>query len=104
MHRTWNNGMMEYWNVDFKENFPNKPLPYFSRTHYSIIPVFHYSNCEAKFPHLSLFGIQLDDELFLNGHSYVFTIGKGFQMAFKIFLFNLHPIWDTPSNNSLRGF
>jgi len=47
--------MMEYWNVDFKGSFsfiyipvkrvsPENPLLQFSINHYSITPVFHYSN------------------------------------------------------------
>jgi hypothetical protein len=49
---TWNNGMMEYWNVGFQRrfffinilkfivnmNFTNTPLYYFPLTQYSIIP------------------------------------------------------------------
>ncbi len=51
--------MVEFWNDDFRRkftifrlhvnlNFPNKSLPHFSKTQYSIIPVFHYSNCERS--------------------------------------------------------
>ena len=48
--------MMEYWNVDFKmmllnylilfqDEFFNNPRFHLPRTHYSSIPLFHYSNC-----------------------------------------------------------
>ena len=55
--------MVEYWSVGFKSNDPfinfpvkrnltNKPLPHFLKNpclptgrHYSIIPIFQYSNC-----------------------------------------------------------
>ena len=31
-------------NLGVKKKMANKPISHFSRTHYSIIPVFHYSN------------------------------------------------------------
>jgi len=57
--RTWNNGIMEYWNVDLKEEplttnmlAPMSrvifPMSYLPKAHYSIIPVFQYSNCERS--------------------------------------------------------
>ena len=57
MPRTWNNGMMEYWNVDFKEifsfmEFDFKKIFPINHCHIfpePIVPSFHYSNCEAKF-------------------------------------------------------
>jgi|GEM_PF-5826688 len=54
---TWNTGMVEYWNVVLKGNISlknsfvdpahsgtNKSLFQFPKNHYSIIPVFQYSN------------------------------------------------------------
>ncbi|MBL7176224.1 MAG: hypothetical protein ISS66_10420 [Desulfobacteraceae bacterium] len=35
-------------NLGVKKKMANKPISHFSRTHYSIIPVFHYSNCERS--------------------------------------------------------
>ncbi len=74
MQPKWNDGMVEYWNVDLnkevthllmrlrrinlpiKSDFANPspcprqvhPLFHFPITHYSIIPVFQYSNCERS--------------------------------------------------------
>jgi len=59
MPSEWNDGMMEYWNVDLKrmlfiylifcqEEFYNNPFSHFHRTHNSSIPLFHYSNCERS--------------------------------------------------------
>jgi len=71
--------MVEYWSVGFKRNeqfinFPvkrnltNKPLPHFIKNpclptgrHYSIIPIFQYSNCERS--ELSSIGVADDEEI-----------------------------------------
>jgi len=42
----WNDGMMEYWNVDFK--FEIFQTPHCPKTHYSTIPLFHHSNSERS--------------------------------------------------------
>ena len=54
--KLWNNGILEYWNDGFfnKQYFPimffhtlipdNKAFSHFSRTHFSVIPLFQYSN------------------------------------------------------------
>ena len=50
----WNNGMLvfkgsyTFFNSQVKRDFANKPLSHFPRTHYSIIPLFHYSNGERS--------------------------------------------------------
>jgi hypothetical protein len=60
--RTWNNGIMELWNVVFKGifllfetfppmstiNFSNVPTSQFPKTQYSIIPLFQHSNYEQS--------------------------------------------------------
>ena len=71
MLHTWNDGMMEYWNVGFQRKFfiyNHLELPYqyafykypclrathrqalyhFHITQYSIVPLFQHSNCGAK--------------------------------------------------------
>ena len=39
---------MNIGNLGVKKKMANKPISHFSKTHYSIIPVFHYSNCERS--------------------------------------------------------
>ena len=62
MPRTWNNGMVEYWNVDTKGKilfyqlrcqeefcrYPNIPFAQNPLFQHSSIPVFQYSSCERS--------------------------------------------------------
>ena len=57
MLECWNVGMLviestlllsEYSHFFVKGNVVSIPLSHFPRTHYSIIPVVHYSNCERS--------------------------------------------------------
>ncbi len=53
----WNSGILVskgifiiyvFFNYPVEINFFNNPLFHFPKTHYSIIPVFQYSNCERS--------------------------------------------------------
>ena len=39
---------MDFFNYPVKIDFINNPFFHFSKTHYSIIPVFQHSNCERS--------------------------------------------------------
>ncbi len=50
----WNNGMLiskerySFINFTVKRSFVNIPISHSPKTHYSIVPVFQYSNCERS--------------------------------------------------------
>ena len=61
--RKWNNGIVERWNIGFQKDNSQfnfivnpagggtiNPTLHYPRTHYSIIPLFHHSNCERSEP------------------------------------------------------
>ncbi len=49
-----------------------------------------------------LFGVELDNELFLHRQSKVFANWEAFDFTFELLLFNGDPLWQSPSNHRIQ--
>jgi hypothetical protein len=50
-----------------------------------------------------LFGVELDNQLFLHRQSKVFANRETFNFALEILFFNGNPLWQSSSNDSIQG-
>lgn len=51
-----------------------------------------------------LFGVELNDERFLNRHRQVFTYGKSLDYSFEVIFFQLNPLGNSPAHYGFQRF